>query len=529
MEVKNIDLSFYDKYEIDFEKIRPQLLESIVSVYGEKHRETIEERLNTVYVNTYITSRDLEAEYNREKSTKEKLLTLELLKELGMEVSKETEESVFDYGPVKYNEKQKSFLQAVFDQYLCFVYKNGNIFAFGDESYHPSVIKEKRCKIFNYLGYNVTNDNYDEFINTDNGKKAFEEGMKIYNVCSKYLKKLEEFQDENKDIYDFSQLCRNEAWNIEGIKTFEYFKKILPYLPENEREYMKSAIAKIKDYSYKSFVTNKLDPNSIYSGDTLLEAFSNQMEEEMKTNKYYEDTVKNKRVKFFKLKGLDLGDDYSAYENSEEAKKLIPNQEFVEKIIEIKKQNDIATQNEILEKTSNYRKCREKMNALNLCADDEFGYDFVKNGVTAVCPNVAKNEDNKYIGLNVLNMPLYNTKTTYYRDVTFIHELLHIVELSWKQVSDKRIEMKTGFDFIDLDLEDVIEDNENQEYVHNIREYELLSENIHQLISIKVAEDLHEKGIYLFDRPEESKTRGMTSYEHYNSMTKPFMERFLII
>ena len=50
--------------------------------------------------------------------------------------------------------------------------------------------------------------------------------------------------------------------------------------------------------------------------------------------------VKSDRVKYFKAKGLDLGNNYEDYENSEEAKKLLPDKELVETVYTIKKECD---------------------------------------------------------------------------------------------------------------------------------------------------------------------------------------------
>lgn len=46
--------------------------------------------------------------------------------------------------------------------------------------------------------------------------------------------------------------------------------------------------------------------------------------------------VKSDSVKYFKAKGLDLGNNYEDYENSEEAKKLLPDKGIVETLYAIK-------------------------------------------------------------------------------------------------------------------------------------------------------------------------------------------------
>lgn len=49
----------FDRYRISMEKVKPLIIQSIVEVYGQKHRNQIEEALNNTYINSYVTAKDI--------------------------------------------------------------------------------------------------------------------------------------------------------------------------------------------------------------------------------------------------------------------------------------------------------------------------------------------------------------------------------------------------------------------------------------------------------------------------------------
>ena len=42
-------MGVYEKYNIDFDKIKPDLLEAFVAIYGEKNRQLLSKRINNIY------------------------------------------------------------------------------------------------------------------------------------------------------------------------------------------------------------------------------------------------------------------------------------------------------------------------------------------------------------------------------------------------------------------------------------------------------------------------------------------------
>lgn len=439
----------------------------------------------------------------------------------------ETEENVYKNGYGLNNEQEKMLKR--FFSFSGFN-ENGNIFAFDDDrlenqnEYMTMYIKEDRCKLLREYGLAITPETYDEVIATEEGQDVMSKVKMAYEVAMKCKQEFESFKQDNKEIEDYMECYKKIQLELDTKYQKKYFEKIMPYVSEEERKNIEEML------NFQGLPEWKIhavaDPNNIYSRQFLLEAFSSKYNDTINEDTYMAQTIRKKRIKYFKLKGIDLGDEYSAYESSEEVKKILPSQELINTICEKKEECENEEKKELMLRTSNYEQCKENIEKFGLCLDDEFSIDFVKQYVTCICPNVVKNEQGEYTNFNVLHFPMAKTSEQY-RDIALIHEILHVVELTITQTNDTRFHIKTGFDQMDEELStDENRTKEDDEYKHEIRQYEYMSENLHQWISMVVTKRLHDKGIYLLDDPRASKVLGYTSYEQLNAVTKAFIETY---
>lgn len=410
---------------------------------------------------------------------------------------------------------------------------NGNIFDFDDDklkgksSYTIEHVKANRCKVLQFYGLPIDAKNYDEVITSEEGKKALEKAKKIYEIAVKYKDEYDAFERENKDIREYFEQCSKIRKDIDLEYEKNFFENIMPYVTKTEQENIKKMLSlDIKD---KWQLENIADPNGMYSGSFILESFNSKYDGIIHENTYEAQKARENRIKYFKLKGIDLGNDYSAYESNENVKSIFPNKMFVDRICEEKEKNELKKEKEFFLKTSNYNDCAGILENFNLGIEDEFGMDFMNQHVTCICPNVIKDENGEYTNFNILHFPI-DMLGDQYGDVVLIHEILHVVELSMKETNDGKFHIKTGFDEMDEEL--VTEEEKNKgdktenKYEHNIRKCELLSENLHQYLSGVVTSRLHNQGVYLIDDEKASTVYGYTSYEQMNVITKSFVLAF---
>ena len=449
-----------------------------------------------------------------------------------MEVSKETEDEVYSGGTFHLPEEQKDVLRQYFGTSNFTDY--GKILSFDDElinsenDYSNRMHKANRCEILKAMGLEISPENYDEVIQTKQGQECLKRAMEIYKVAAECKNELGQFKEDNKDYIEYIEKVKKYEQELKFKYMKKYAEQIVPYCDKELGAKIEEALA--KNYTLDYRFTQDTDKDGIYiatHGEPLILAFSDDAEEKLAKDNFESMRVKSDRVKYFKTKGLDLGSNYEDYENSEEAKKLLPDKELVETLYTIQEECDKEMDMEFFLNTGNYEDCKRNILAQGIKVQDNFSKEFVENGVTCIVPNVRQDDNGNYQLFNIVHLPLVKILQEY-KDVQIVHELLHTVESSMKQLSEDEIYFKFGFDEavepICHNEEELIVDDRQSNPNESKRSYEIFSENLHQQLAIEVTRRLHEKGIYLYGDQKLAKETGSTSYEHYNVITANFQK-----
>lgn len=527
-----IESEVFKRYQLPIEELRPKIIDTIVEVYGKRHRAQIEDRLNNLYINSYVTAEDVQNDYNTKNSHFVSILSVKFLRKIGMEVSKETEDEVYSGGTFHLPEEQKDVLRQYFGTSNFTDY--GKILSFDDElinsenDYSNRMHKANRCEILKAMGLEISPENYDEVIQTNQGQECLKRAMEIYKVAAECKNELGQFKEDNKDYIEYIEKVKKYEQELKFKYMKKYAEQIVPYCDKELGAKIEEALA--KNYTLDYRFTQDTDKDGIYiatHGEPLILAFSDDAEEKLAKDNFESMRVKSDRVKYFKTKGLDLGSNYEDYENSEEAKKLLPDKGIVETLYAIKKECDKERDMEFFLNTGNYEACKRNILAQGIKVQDNFSKEFVENGVTCIVPNVRQDDNGNYQLFNIVHLPLVKLLHDY-KDVQIVHELLHTVESSMKQLSKDEIYFKFGFDEavepICHNEEELIVDDRQSNPNEPKRSYEIFSENLHQQLAIEVTRRLHEKGIYLYGDQKLAKETGSTSYEHYNVITANFQK-----
>lgn len=527
-----IESEVFKRYQLPIEELRPKIIDTIVEVYGKRHRAQIEDRLNNLYINSYVTAEDVQNDYNTKNSHFVSILSVKFLRKIGMEVSKETEDEVYSGGTFHLPEEQKDVLRQYFGTSNFTDY--GKILSFDDElinsenDYSNRMHKANRCEILKAMGLEISPENYDEVIQTKQGQECLKRAMEIYKVAAECKNELGQFKEDNKDYIEYIEKVKKYEQELKFKYMKKYAEQIVPYCDKELGAKIEEALA--KNYTLDYRFTQDTDKDGIYiatHGEPLILAFSDDAEEKLAKDNFESMRVKSDRVKYFKTKGLDLGSNYEDYENSEEAKKLLPDKELVETLYTIQEECDKEMDMEFFLNTGNYEACKRNILAQGIKVQDNFSKEFVENGVTCIVPNVRQDDNGNYQLFNIVHLPLVKLLHDY-KDVQIVHELLHTVESSMKQLSKDEIYFKFGFDEavepICHNEEELIVDDRQSNPNEPKRSYEIFSENLHQQLAIEVTRRLHEKGIYLYGDQKLAKETGSTSYEHYNVITANFQK-----
>lgn len=527
-----IESEVFKRYQLPIEELRPKIIDTIVEVYGKRHRAQIEDRLNNLYINSYVTAEDVQNDYNTKNSHFVSILSVKFLRKIGMEVSKETEDEVYSGGTFHLPEEQKDVLRQYFGTSNFTDY--GKILSFDDElinsenDYSNRMHKANRCEILKAMGLEISPENYDEVIQTKQGQECLKRAMEIYKVAAECKNEFDQFKEDNKDYIEYLEKVKKYEQELKFKYMKKYATRIVPYCDKELGAKIEEVLA--KNYTADYRFTQEVDKDGLYIaryGKPLILAFSEYAEEKLDDGSFESLRLKSDRVKYFKAKGLDLGNNYEDYENSEEAKKLLPDKELVETLYTIQEECDKEMDMEFFLNTGNYEDCKRNILAQGIKVQDNFSKEFVENGVTCIVPNVRQDDNGNYQLFNIVHLPLVKILQEY-KDVQIVHELLHTVESSMKQLSEDEIYFKFGFDEavepICHNEEELIVDDRQSNPNESKRSYEIFSENLHQQLAIEVTRRLHEKGIYLYGDQKLAKETGSTSYEHYNVITANFQK-----
>ena len=247
-------MNIIQKYKIDFEKIKPILIEAFSNVYGEHNRKIIEERINKIELVQYIRKKDLSIRYSDELKQFKIKLFFNLIKKISPNLDVQTDTQLiklYKDNPDLYKriclllgEDKIHYMYKYPDHESDFVsYRMPEIF---DEErysnltdYGKQVIDKKRVEIINGFGLNITMEEYLESLRKKSFKKYIEKFQQYIDIIEQLDLEYIKFLEEHKEIIDFLntnnynddityQECKEQIKSInlltnDGV-TFDYIK-----------------------------------------------------------------------------------------------------------------------------------------------------------------------------------------------------------------------------------------------------------------------------------------------------------------
>ena len=334
-------------------------------------------------------------------------------------------------------------------------------------------------------------------------------------------------QDVVKDIFRkyYESIEYNSTLRIELIDKYrkEYANRVKYLLPKKYHEIIEQYI-KSEDSPFIFGMKNNCYEFSEVLGDiittTSYDYFTEEMDEKLNNREVSDvekQTIIKKRMEYFKIIGIDKGDDYSNYTNLEE----YPSPEMIREIRKIKFQIQDLFNLELNLKI--YPNClfnkKEKEIGLLLDSSEEFSIIRLKDEYNCVHPNIRNNNGTMEL---IPEMFIYTGKDSLQRDKIIIHELNHIIEMALTDVSGNMVTIRSGWDI----CQDIIgEKKEHIELERKVRKYERLNEIINELLTI----DIHKKFKSMYGdvfSNQNSEDNLSCSYLEQEYIVKDFFETY---
>ena len=367
---------------------------------------------------------------------------------------------------------------------------------------------------------NITFEGLEEFFQNDKVKHLlamYETAKEQYNL----------FLEENKDIFSTQEQNEKIDELLKEKYYLLYLEENIDLIPEKERQPLYDFInGKTKNFFGNEYINTIL--GYTLNSTSILEYFNEENDQVLEENsqEWRIDTIKEKRVKYFKTIGIDLGKEYESYVNDSECRAKWPTKELIERVINSKNKYHNKFNNEYFEKIVEYKKIRERIDKLDLLdKEDGFNAKLLTDSGTFINPNIRLTDQGYDThSLFVICFDNINSDTS---DHNIVHELNHLFELELLSINGNKYELLVGWDYASGE----IEQQKNTEVdTINIkktkRSYELFNEIINELIAQDICEMMHKDNVTVFDEPNNSRYKRTTSYEDYLVLVQDFFKEF---
>lgn len=477
------------------------IIEAFVTFYGESERERITNCFKNMEIICYCKPEDMALAIENSEVKKLEDMTVEFINKINI---KNTDKSLL-----------KKILFLDITEYDCISSLDSYIdYLNGDKDR-----KTETINLLNKFYQGINEENLDElissktFIEIDNIIPVYQEMIKIYKnfILStkdykKYLKKCSELKDNLSEKY--LKILLSE---LKELLPNEFYQKI-------EEEYNSN--------NHNNNIDNENLYINKYLFPTLIEIFSEKYDHMLaQENDYITDYIQNGRMLYFKKLGINLGDNYSIYQQNENLKRLIPNKKYLTLLTKKREELYLKMKDEYYKSLPEYQINRETINSLKLLAKDD-GYDVFayEEETTMIVSNIRK-LNNKYIIYPLVLIYLGSDEG--YLDSYIIHELNHVIETSLTSFDGKNFEMINGWEKLSGNIDEKPKINNYE--VQNIepkREHELYSETINEIISQNITKILFELNGYIFNNKNNALIINGANYEHMKFLVEEFYETY---
>jgi hypothetical protein len=461
----------------------PSLIEAFVSFYGEDKREEIEERFNNVIIAGYVGYPTYKSIANEVKKSCA-LEALELFKE---------ESGITD----------PKELDSLFGLIQNFEYSN--LVSFYSQ-YENETFKDFALNTIKSYAKDDTLT-YDD----EKTKKIVDYFYKLKPITEKMMVKYKELYNERaKPYFDYLD-------NLEKLKQYYITKNSKDYLYELESKGLLSENDITILHGDRPLYNDKMDCHGLLGGkytvlgQGLLESFSIKCDETLSNpdeKEWIKESIRKDRVDYFKKIGIDLGNEYEAYANSDRCLNIWPSQRLVDEIESIKEKYNNKAEYDFLENMPHHSKLKEVFKNIPFLANPLFGKTVSLNQTCILTDYVR--EDNDINQKKILYFSADNSIDEF--DCKLVHELNHLYEVEMQKVNGDNAISLVGWDIFVENINDV-DEQYDEEGFRVRRNYEMLNEIINELIAQDICKSMHDKGIYIMGGEGVSINSSKSNYE----------------
>lgn len=337
-----------------------------------------------------------------------------------------------------------------------------------------------------------------------------------------------EFTEVTKPLSKYKEYCSKCDILEEEIEEKALLKTILDmqeHFPKEEIDRLKSLIEKGKKVNLYDFPTLNQYFSSKLGFISPVACFSSENDKILRDNTedWRINSIKYDRIRYFKNKGIDKGDNYDDYANSPECQAIAPSPLLVDKVIEAKEVAKEQAKIEFYQSLPDYKSSCDFIRQCGITEPDHgFDENTYENTLMCICPNIVSDESGVRLApIGAFRLDINKVDAL---DAYIMHELNHVYELDFIKNDENVTEYRCGWDFIthpkNQTREITLKENKTK------RNYELFNEIINELISQDIASLMQQHGIYLFSSEDNYRISNKTSYESTMFIIRDFYKLY---
>ncbi len=335
------------------------------------------------------------------------------------------------------------------------------------------------------------------------------------------IEKFERFKSKYQSFYNMKKYNEDLSEKTDESCYREYLTVLIDYIPEKFKGSLQEFLTQnIKPYKLDGDLRGII--GYTLNGTSPLESFGSDMEEKLNskdTAEWEKDSIKRKRIEYFKAIGIDLGDEYEKYAEKQD---MFPDSSKIDELIQKKKIIVSKRDQEYHNNSFQGKDFISEALSMGFLDNDktELPGIFMK-GSTCVSTNVVS-RNGKYLPAAKVLIE-FSQNNPEVRDHFIIHELNHFYELSLSSVTEKGYAGLCGWD-------QYYGSFNNQESVIELerpkRPYELFNEIINEKIAQEISELMVKKGIGVFSKPTDESYKNKTAYDSTSYLVDDFFEMY---
>lgn len=483
----------------------PYIIDAYTKVYGEEHRELIEERINRIIYVIYNDIDGIKYYIDFLENCKQKQLAIKFLEKIGVNTKNQIE---------NYAEKLDKDIDKIVYKYIGFYWRLTTDTTQGIKAWRTTdeneYVKLEKISFINFLrGENeppITIETFQEFCKTDEYKEIIEKIKEYLKVYEGIVQEYEEYLKELEPYKEYVEEENKRRNDIQTQKRNMIYMQIEDKLTDDIKDYLNKNYSGIDEKS-RCFLGEELGEKS------YLEYFSKEDEnklEDISISEKDKNRIYYFRKRYFQSIGIKIDDfsldDMEKYEYYIERgyKKLVPTQELIEEITKLKEKAYSECQKEFICNSEDFIENAKRFG--NTPQNIEAIYSIVKDKRVCI---VDGNTAEGFAPILFFTIRRYDGGTL---DYSLLHEIGHAIE-------EDKIEKdyRGGFEF---GIINVPKNPYNQEK----RKYERLNETIRDMLTLEAIEILREQGIYIFE--EKELNRNAVNFNTH-SICKDLLKTFL--